>query len=161
MKGFFPWLAPLAICLVIAPLHKAVAYSLDITLATYAYTTNMDAAAAGEFGAGSTMVDWDDIKSGAYDLTGLDSLLGSSHAWVSSGGNDYYVLRHFYVIFDQYETNPSALQHDTFMVDGEQLNLQSWYGSRRILVAAVPIPAAAWLFGSALGLVGWSRKRSA
>ena len=28
-------------------------------------------------------------------------------------------------------------------------------------VAAVPVPAAAWLFGSALGLLGWARRRSA
>ena len=28
-------------------------------------------------------------------------------------------------------------------------------------VAPVPIPAAAWLFGSALGLLGWMRRRSA
>lgn len=28
-------------------------------------------------------------------------------------------------------------------------------------VSAVPIPAAAWLFGSALGLLGWMRRRSA
>ena len=31
----------------------------------------------------------------------------------------------------------------------------------RILTTAVPIPAAAWLFGSALGLVGWFRRRNA
>lgn len=28
-------------------------------------------------------------------------------------------------------------------------------------VAAVPVPAAAWLFGSALGLLGWVRRRAA
>jgi hypothetical protein len=28
-------------------------------------------------------------------------------------------------------------------------------------VSAVPVPAAAWLFGSALGLLGWARRRAA
>jgi len=28
-------------------------------------------------------------------------------------------------------------------------------------ISTVPVPAAAWLFGSALGLLGWRRRRSA
>ncbi|MGI9309855.1 MAG: VPLPA-CTERM sorting domain-containing protein [Gammaproteobacteria bacterium] len=31
----------------------------------------------------------------------------------------------------------------------------------RILTAAVPVPAAVWLFGSALGILGWTRRRKA
>ncbi len=33
-------------------------------------------------------------------------------------------------------------------------------GNRWNFVAAVPVPAAAWLFGSALGLLGWARRRT-
>jgi len=35
------------------------------------------------------------------------------------------------------------------------------YGSTGVYVAFVPIPAAAWLFGSALGLLGWLKRRTA
>jgi hypothetical protein len=31
--------------------------------------------------------------------------------------------------------------------------------SKGIAVTTVPVPAAAWLFGSALGLLGWTRRR--
>jgi hypothetical protein len=30
-----------------------------------------------------------------------------------------------------------------------------------VAAAAIPVPAAAWLFGSALGLLGWMRRRAA
>ena len=34
-------------------------------------------------------------------------------------------------------------------------------GQTITFVKAVPVPAAAWLFGSALGLLGWARRRTA
>lgn len=33
------------------------------------------------------------------------------------------------------------------------------YGSALVEVVPIPVPAAAWLFGSALGLLGWVRRR--
>ena len=33
-------------------------------------------------------------------------------------------------------------------------------GEQMVFQTAVPVPAAAWLFGSALGLLGWARRRS-
>jgi hypothetical protein len=38
---------------------------------------------------------------------------------------------------------------------------ESWCGYEMRFTAAVPVPAAAWLFGSALGLLGWMRRRKA
>jgi hypothetical protein len=37
--------------------------------------------------------------------------------------------------------------------------LQDLYVVQNLTVTAVPIPAAAWLFGSALGLLGWLKRR--
>lgn len=34
-------------------------------------------------------------------------------------------------------------------------------GANQLVFSAVPVPAAVWLFGSALGLLGWARRRSA
>lgn len=36
---------------------------------------------------------------------------------------------------------------------------ETYIASYELVTAPVPIPAAAWLFGSALGLVGWMRRR--
>jgi len=35
------------------------------------------------------------------------------------------------------------------------------FGTGEVELAPVPVPAAAWLFGSALGLLGWARRRAA
>ena len=49
---------------------------------------------------------------------------------------------------------------------GDSLQLQTQTGNNSIYkvnltTAAVPVPAAVWLFGSALGLLGWMRRRVA
>jgi hypothetical protein len=38
-------------------------------------------------------------------------------------------------------------------------NGAGWYGMDNLTYSVVPIPAAVWLFGSGLGLLGWFRRR--
>jgi len=40
-------------------------------------------------------------------------------------------------------------------------NIDSNYGSLLVRTTVVPVPAAVWLFGSALGLLGWMRRKAA
>ena len=49
----------------------------------------------------------------------------------------------------------------TTLTVGTGIGLGSQGGEVMTFTAAVPVPAAVWLFGSALGLLGWARRRTA
>ncbi|NCF63588.1 MAG: DUF1566 domain-containing protein [Gammaproteobacteria bacterium] len=48
----------------------------------------------------------------------------------------------------------------TFTIAGKATNIAAW-AVKDGDVGVVPIPAAVWLFGSALGLLGWVRRKAA
>jgi hypothetical protein len=50
-----------------------------------------------------------------------------------------------YITFSAYSANNASEEEVSFMLDN-------------IAASVVPIPAAVWLFGSGLGLLGWMRK---
>lgn len=50
-----------------------------------------------------------------------------------------------------------ALEHQ---VMNTSLSPNSWHASSFSFTSAVPVPPAAWLFGSALGILGWLRRRT-
>ena len=45
-------------------------------------------------------------------------------------------------------------------VNGESAMVQKKFQGVGLVVNPIPVPAAAWLFGSALGLLGWLRRRT-
>ena len=110
--------------------------------------------------AATHTVDW---SFGAQDS--LEIELGDSVEWVWGGG--------FHSV--QYASGPTAFDESTttgqvgfsftqtFITEGEWQAICGVHGSSmstNIAVSAVPVPAAAWLFGSALvGLAGVKRKR--
>ena len=56
--------------------------------------------------------------------------------------------------------NPNALGEYNFYITFSKVNLPIFTGAVGIDVNVVPVPAAVWLFGSALGLVGVLRRRA-
>lgn len=57
--------------------------------------------------------------------------------------------------------NPNALGEYNFYLTFTKTNLPLFTGAVGIDMNVVPVPAAVWLFGSALGLMGFARRRSA
>jgi hypothetical protein len=73
----------------------------------------------------------------------------------------------FYWSGTTYAPNPSAAWHFYFPIGGEfgpsgknNTTLYVW-PVRPGDIGVVPIPAAVWLFGSALGVMGWMRRKAA
>lgn len=57
--------------------------------------------------------------------------------------------------------NPNATGEYNFYIGFTSNNLPAFSGAVGIDVNVVPVPAAVWLFGSAMGLLGWVRRRAA
>jgi hypothetical protein len=66
---------------------------------------------------------------------------------------------------DDYRVFGSALCGDNTTADGSSgsysANCNAWTSSYFTASAVVPVPAAVWLMGSALGLLGWIRRKAA
>ncbi len=56
--------------------------------------------------------------------------------------------------------NPNATGEYNFYIGFTANNLPAFSGAVGIDVNVVPVPAAVWLFGSGIGLLGWLRRRS-
>jgi len=125
----------------------ALAQEFRITSGVYSESTDWQAAAVGEFGAGATVVDWQDLKvTFNNDLAGLQSMLDSvglseknnavaltnNGNQIHSGSRGYFFARHEGVV-------PGGwLVHD--QVFSNFLSLGSWPGSRRLLVSVPSLP---------------------
>jgi len=59
------------------------------------------------------------------------------------------------IIIDESGPTRGWNRSDASIIDGIVYNQAS------VTVSAIPVPAAVWLFGSALGLLGWVRQRAA
>jgi hypothetical protein len=99
------------------------------------------------------------------DATWDVSLLDSFSMSLSSGnvgGLNY----EFLPITTQYSDGGIVLNFPLSITGTDIASGQSFeYGytesTQEVSAAAVPVPAAAWLFGSALGLLGWMRRKQA
>jgi hypothetical protein len=93
-----------------------------------------------------------------WQNTGPFSNLGSSNFYwygqettTDSSGNDYGLPAYYAWYF-----GPSGTQRP-------QDKEESYYNAWAVVdgdVQVVPVPAAAWLFGSAVGLLGWVRRKA-
>jgi hypothetical protein len=80
---------------------------------------------------------------GFTSITGSLSGGGAANLGVPVGSGDWLNLESLSFFA---ESNPNGFGGATIEIDN-------------VVVSAVPIPAAVWLFGSGLGLLGWFRRR--
>jgi len=98
------------------------------------------------------------FDSEAFNVSGLDTV-GAATDW--SGGTtidlgDTAGWGSDTLVTAQMQNNLSA----TTLANGERAFIQKKAGGIGLEVSVVPVPAAVWLFGSALGMLGWMRRRS-
>jgi hypothetical protein len=110
------------------------------------------------YNGGGVLSSWSSFGTGAGRsadagtgaMIGLNSSAGDGYLWVPEG----------YVSGDGLGASSSTYYGETFASLGITAGtyVSSWTGDS-ITLNAVPIPAAVYLFGSGLGLLGWFRRR--
>jgi hypothetical protein len=112
----------------------------------------------------------------ANELAGLQS--GTGSAWDWQGIAPGFVVSDLFIgsnIFNLDIGGASGHPGVAWTVNGNNISAQvasslpgapptlntAYQGQFQLQIAPIPIPAAAWLFGSALGLLGWARRRVA
>lgn len=89
--------------------------------------------------------------------------LTSFTATGDSGGQQEWDLYNSYNLGDDFELATNSLQlslQNTLTAIADDPNDSAWIQKKLSFTATVvPVPAAVWLFGSALGLLGWMRRR--
>jgi hypothetical protein len=108
-------------------------------------------------------VDYDEATIGDYVLEVTDDAYADSYAIAIDDTTDYYLIKIGCGTGCTADTylfeNLEELTYAYFTLT--QLNIGEILTISHITTAAVPVPAAAWLFGSALlGLVGVARRRT-
>ena len=88
---------------------------------------------------------------GGWDITGHYAGGGTVETSISVGGNAGTTVKTPLILGSEWQ----GLESVTF-----EANFEFFYsGLDDIVVSTVPIPAAAWLFGSALAGLGWLRRK--
>jgi hypothetical protein len=90
--------------------------------------------------------------------------LTSFTATGDSGGQQEWELLNSYNLADDFSLSTKSLQlslQNTLTATALDSGDSAWIQKKLTFTAAVPVPAAVWLFGSGLGLLGWMRRRRA
>jgi hypothetical protein len=121
----------------------------DVISATGTFTAELGGTLTGtvNFALGDTMTI--DLLGGQY-LTEADSVGGISLTFANG------LLTDLVFVQSPFDFNSNFTSFD----DGDGLSVFGTWQSNASLTV-VPVPAAAWLFGSALAMTGWLRRKSA